>query len=177
MGFVFGFSLGQLLLRLGGLVIAWERVKPSALCGLATGSAILLVLTDWLSLYELRNSPHWTLLPIVLIFLTALSVCFICMIATPMPQAEGPIDMEAFYWHQRKTFFSAWLACELLATACNSVFLDTPKLLSENIPNLIAIPPICLALLVPHRWAQWTGLSLLTAITVFVLVTYQASLS
>ena len=67
-GFVFGFSLGHILLRIGGLAIERDRVQFSGLGILTIVSAILLVLSNWLSLYDFHDKQQWALIEIVSIF-------------------------------------------------------------------------------------------------------------
>lgn len=160
LAFVFALSLTQVLLRISALVVVRERVKFSALSCLAMAGAILLVYSNWLSFWELRTATEWSLVSISVTFLFALSICFICTLAAPHQAAEGTIDMDAFYWHQRKPFYWSWIVCETLAIVANLLFLNTPNasnLGAENALNLAMFPPITLALAVPKPWAQWAG--------------------
>jgi len=158
--FVFAVSLAQLLVRISALVASRDKVVFSGLSALAMANAILLVYLNWLAMYELRDAGNWNLLSISVMFLFSLSICFISTLAAPQLLADGPIDLEAFYWTQRYTYYGSWIACELLAMVGNRLFVTSflaSKLGAENLVNLAMFPPIILALAVPKRWAQWVG--------------------
>ena len=173
MAFVFAVSLAQLLIRISALVADREKVVFSGLSGLAMANAVLL------AMYELRDAGNWNLLSITVMFLFSLSICFICTLAVPQLLTDGPIDMDAFYSKQRKTYYVSWLVCETLAILANRLFVNSPmasKLDAENLINLAMFPPIILALVVPKPWAQWVGGSLLFALNATFLVVFERQL-
>ena len=177
--FVFAVSLAQLLVRISALVASRDKVVFSGLSALAMANAILLVYLNWLAMYELRDAGHWNLLSISLMFLFSLSICFISTLAAPQVLGDGTIDMEAFYWTQRYTYYGSWIACEILATIVNWLFADSPmssKLGAENLVNLAMFPPIILALAVRKRWAQWVGGGLLFVADLAFLVVFERQL-
>ncbi len=179
MAFVFAVSLTQLLIRVSALIADREKVAFSGLAGLAMANGILLVYSNWLAMYELRDAGNWNLFSITVMFLFALSICFICTLAAPQPMAGGPIDMEVFYWKQRKTYYWSWIVCETLAILGNWLFASSPvasKLGAENLLNLAMFPPIILALAVPKRWAQWVGGGALLALNATFLVVFERQL-
>jgi hypothetical protein len=119
MAFVFAVSLAQLLLRISALVASRDKVAYSGLSALAMINAIVLVYLNWLAMYELREAGSWSLLSISVTFLFALSICFTCTLAAPQLLAEGPVDLDAFYWKQRKIYYCSWIVCEALAVIIN----------------------------------------------------------
>jgi len=177
--FVFAVSLAQLLIRISALVSARDEVKFSGLSGLATANAILLAYMNWLAMWELRSAGDWNLLAITVTFLFSLSICFICTLAVPQIHADGPIDMDAFYWRQRKTYYWSWIVCETLAIIANLLFGNSPmasKLSAENLVNLTMFVPIILALAVPKRWAQWLGGIALLVLNATFLILFERQL-
>jgi len=120
--FVFAVSLAQLLIRISALVSAREKVKFSGLSGLAMANAILLVYMNWLAMWELHDAANWNLLSITVTFLFTLSICFICTLAAPQFLADEPVDLDAFYWKQRRTYYWSWIVCEALAIVANLLF-------------------------------------------------------
>jgi len=177
--FVFAVSLAQLLIRISALVTAREKVEFSGLSGLAMANAILLVYMNWLAMWELRDAGNWNLLSITITFLFALSICFVCTLAAPQVLTDGPVDLDAFYWKQRRTYYASWIVCEVLAIVVNLLFLNSAmasKLSAENLVNFAMFPPIILALTVPKRWAQWVGGSALFAVNGTFLVVFERQL-
>ena len=179
MAFVFAVSLAQLLIRISALVGDREKVAFSGLSGLAIANAILLVYLNWLAMYELREAGNWSLLSISVMFVFALSICFISTLAAPQLLTVDHVDMDAFYWKQRKTYYSSWIVCETLAIVANGLFANAPlaaKLGAENLLNLAMFPPIILALAVPRRWAQWVGGGALFALNATFLALFERHL-
>lgn len=177
--FVFAVSLAQLLLRISALVASRDKVVFSGLSALAMANAILLVYLNWLAMYELRDAGHWNLLSISVMFLFSLSICFISTLAAPQVLGDDPIDMEAFYWTQRNTYYFSWIACEILAMVANWLFASaalSSKLGAENLVNLAMFPPVILALAVRKRWAQWVGGGLLFVMDLTFLVVFERQL-
>jgi len=177
--FVFAVSLAQLLIRISALVSAREKVKFSGLSGLAMANAILLVYMNWLAMWELHDAANWNLLSITVTFLFTLSICFICTLAAPQFLADEPVDLDAFYWKQRRTYYWSWIVCEALAIVANLLFLNSTlasKLGAENLVNFAMFPPIILALTVRKRWAQWVGGAALFALNATFLVVFERQL-
>ena len=107
-------------------------------------NAILLLYLNWLAMYELREAGNWSLLSISVMFVFALSICFISTLAAPQLLTVDPVDMDAFYWKQRKTYYSSWIVCETLAIVANGLFANAPlsaKLGAENLLKLPRSPP------------------------------------
>jgi hypothetical protein len=176
--FVFAVALAQLLVRISALIAARERVAYSGLSALAMANAILLVYANWLAMWELRTATDWRLLPITVIFLFSLSVCFISTLSAPQEFGDKLIDLEAFYWRQRRTYFAAWFVCECLAILGNQVFPSpsAARLSVESLTSLAMFPPILLALLVPKRWAQWVGGGALLVLDLTFLIVFERQL-
>jgi hypothetical protein len=177
--FVFAVSLAQLLIRVSALVADRDKVEFSVLSTLAIANAVLLVYMNWLAMWELRSAGNWNLLSITVTFLFSLAICFICTLAVPQHLANGLIDMDAFYWRQRKTYYWSWIVCETLAILANRLFVNSPiasKLNAENLVNLAMFVPIILVLTVPKRWAQWAGGILLFVLNATFLVVFERQL-
>lgn len=181
LSFVLALSLTNLLLRVGVMVIARERVVFSSLGSIAIINSVLLVYLNWLSFWDIRNTPQWTLFAISLIFVFALTVFFVSTLAAPHGNVnDEKIDMDQFYWHQRKAFYWTWFACQLLAITGNILFFEGSQretFLEENDVNLAMLPPILLALLVERRWAQWTGSLGLLGANIFYLFSFVSEIS
>jgi hypothetical protein len=171
LSFVYALALTHLLSRIGTLMLARGRVRFSGLLALGMVNAIGLVFSNWLSLWDTRGLKTWSLLSITTQFLFAISIYFVCALAAPDASNERTIDMEAFYWHNRRPFYLMALTLVILAMFANVAFLGTPNpalFVSENVASLIFLVPVVLALAVKARWAQWlAGTGLLACITSF----------
>jgi hypothetical protein len=171
--FVFALATTGLLSRVGHLFIERARVKYSGLSAAASLNALLLIYLNWLSFWELRTTPGWTLLSITAIFLFALSVFLTSYFATPHMTTDTKIDMGAFYWRERKPFYWSFCISQVLAVICNQVFSyngTEVNFIRENAIDLLTLLPIALALAVPKRWAQWAAALALFILNLFFLL-------
>jgi hypothetical protein len=174
LSFVFALALTHLLSRIAALIVSRERVRFSGLLTLAMLNAVALVYTNWLQLWDIRGMRQWDLFSITALFAFAVTIYFVCALAAPEFSAEGEIDMEAFYWRNRRPFYTLLLLCMTLAIVSNFAFLQTPNtalFFQENAATLPFFVPCVLALAVPARWAQWlAGIGLLALTSTFAIV-------
>src|SRR5204863_8748032 len=102
------------------------------------------------------------------------AIYLICALSAPEAEDDVPIDLEAFYWRNRRLFYSAVMSGIVLALIGNAAFLKTPNpllFLEENAATLPMIAAAGLPLAVPARWAQWAGgLALLAMMIGFTIV-------
>lgn len=172
-------ALTHLLSRIGAMVIARERVRFSALLSLAAVNAVLFVFTNWLAIWDLRTMRDWDLFSVMSNFLFAIGIYFVCTLAAPEASAEGPIDMEAFYWRNRRLFYGTLMYCVLVSLVINAEFLKTAKaalFVEENAMVLPMIPAVALPLFVPARWAQWLGGTAFLLLTITFTILFSSSL-
>jgi hypothetical protein len=165
LSFVFALALTHLLSRVGALVLARKRVTFSGLQALVIVNAVVQVFLNWLTLWADRGVKNWDLLDITLLFVFALTNYFVCAAAAPEGGLEGPIDMQAFYWENRRLFYGLIALLMIAAIAGNVTYFKTgdPGLFwSETWTTLPFFAPCALAFFVSARWAQWvSGVSLL----------------
>jgi hypothetical protein len=180
LSFVYALALTHLLARIAELVVARDRVRFSGLLALGMANAVLLVFTNWLSIWDLHSVKSWDLATITLQFLFAVSIYLLCVLVGPKTPDEGPIDLEAFFWRQRPYFYSAILACVLLALVANLAFLKSANVslfVKENLATLPMLVPTILALVSRARWVQWmAGLSFL-ALVMWYTIAFCSTLS
>ena len=141
-------------------MLARERVRFSALLSVAAVNAVLFVFANWLSLWDLRSMRDWDLFSVTTQFLFAIGIYFVCILAAPEAPDEKPIDMEAFYWRNRRLFYGTLMYCVLLSMVINAEFLKTANaslFFEENAIVLPMMPAVALPLILRARWAQWTG--------------------
>src|ERR1700741_20901 len=91
LSFVYALALTHLLARIAELVVARERVRFSGLLALGMANAVMMVFTNWLSLWDLRTVQSWDLGSVAIQFLFAVSVYVICALVGPKMPDEGPI--------------------------------------------------------------------------------------
>ena len=160
LSFVYALALTHLLSRIAGLYFARKRVRYSGLAAILIVIAILMVFFSWLELWPFRNTPSWDLASVIVQFVYAIELYFLCALAAPEIVAEGTIDLDAYYWEEFRPFYGLLAATVLTAMAGNFTFLRTNDLStfwSWQIGSLPAFPPLILAIAVRARWAQWAA--------------------
>ena len=179
LSFVFALALTHLLSRLGTLMFAAERAKFSLLLSLAMLNATALVLCDWLVLWDEHGISQWNLASIAVNFTLAISVFFVCAAVAPEAQANNSVDMEAYYWRNRRSIWITAAASNGVALAANFIFLETPNtalFLQTTLATLPFFVPCALALAIPARWAQWVSGVALFALTVGFTIAFSGTL-
>jgi hypothetical protein len=160
LSFVYALALTHLLSRIGALILGRERVRFSGLLAICMAIAILMVFANWLSLWDLRGMHDWDLFSVTMQFAFAVAIYFVCALAAPEAGGEERIDMEAFYWRNRRLFYAVLLVCLFISLIINAEFLKTPNtalFVQENATVLPMIVAVGLPLTLQARWAQWLG--------------------
>ena len=75
--FVYALALTHLLARIAELIVARDRVRFSGLLALGMINAIILVFSNWLSIWDLRSIKSWDLVSITVQFLFAIVIFLI----------------------------------------------------------------------------------------------------
>ena len=141
------------------MLLARERVRFSGLLTLAIFNAVVQVFVDWLSVWDYRSIQQWDLLQIISLFSVPVGVYFVCAVSVPETEGGAPIDMDAFYWKNRRLYYSLWFVLLFFYLgACLPLARSNPQLaLQEALANVPFFAPILLALSVNARWAQWVA--------------------
>ena len=71
--FVYALVLTHLLAGIAELIVARDRVKISGLLAFGMDNAVILVFSNWLSIWDLRSIKSWDLASITIQFLFATS--------------------------------------------------------------------------------------------------------
>jgi len=163
-----------LLSRAGDLVLARDRVRFSGLLTVAILNAAAQVSFDWLALWDYRSLPQWDLATIVQLLIFPIIIFFICVVAVPATPDEGHVDMEAFYWKNRRLYYGLFALLLLVFMAESWILLNTsnPALaLQQSLSNLPFLAAALLAIFVSARWAQWVaGVSILVGSVAWSIV-------
>lgn len=172
--FVYALALGHLLIRVGELIVARERVRVSGLLLLGMTNAIIVVFENWLSLWDLRTIQSWDLGSISIQFIFAVSVFLICVFVAPRIPAEGAIDLEESFWCQRLAFYGTALAINILALLANIDYLKTANaavFFKMNALVLSGLVPTLLGLFSRNRIVQYlAGLGFLSENVAYLLI-------
>jgi hypothetical protein len=177
LSFVYALALTHVLSRIGALVLAFKRVRFSALLSLVILNALVQVFLGWLVLWNFRGVRQWDLISVVLQFALAIMTYFICIFAVPASDEE--LDMVALYERRRRPFYMSVLVLYVFAVVSNVPLLGSnPSLfLHMNEISLISLVPIVLPLCTRATWAQWVGGVGMLAFAIAFIVEFSGTLS
>jgi len=181
LSFVYALALTHLLSRVGALMLDRQRVRFSGLQALVMLTAGTQVYLNWLAIWYARGFAVWNLLSITGALVFAIWNYLLCVAAGPTLPEEGLIDLNGFYWQNRRLFWSVFTAGIALAVVINLGFTKTAPLtprqsLQWTLATLAFFLPGLLALAVSARWAQWTAALGAMAVSIAWLILFSASL-
>lgn len=162
LSFVYALALGHLLQRVGGLLVARERVRFSGLLALAIVNAVAQVFIDWLAIWDYRALGAWDLYTVTLFFVSSIVLFLMCAAVAPEAGPDQPVDMEAFYEKNHRLFYGLYVLLLITFLGMTLVAPDPDVGLRQALGNAPYFLISFLAIFVRARWAQWTaGLALL----------------
>ena len=159
LSFVYALAIAHLLSRVAALLLARGRVHFSGLQALAMLNAGTQPFLNWLISRDSHGVTVWSLADITASFLFAVTNFLVCAAAAPEVPAEGPVDLEAFYWANRRLFWGL-VALMMIVGLGSSVVLrlsDPHLFLEETLATLPFFLPPVLAIAIRARWAQWAA--------------------
>ena len=159
LSFVYALAIAHLLSRVGALLLARKRVRFSGLQALAMFNAGSQPFLNWLISRDTHGLTVWNLADITASFLFAVTNFLLCAAAAPEVPAEGSIDLEAFYWANRRLFWGLVAVMMVVGLGSTVVLrLYDPRLFAqETLATLPFFLPPALAIAIRARWAQWTA--------------------
>jgi len=159
LSFVFALALTHLLASATDLVLKRDRVRFSWLQALWMANAMLLLLTNWLSLWDTRGLAHWDIAAIVLQFFFTVLQYFTCSLVSPQVPEDGVLDMREFHARQKRWYIGAVAALGLYAIVINIFFHarlagSDPHFLAGQMMILPMIVLVMLAIFVHRPWLE-----------------------
>src|ERR1700730_341569 len=179
LSFVYALALTHLLARIAELIVARDRVKFSGLLALGMVNAVLLVFVNWLSLWDLRSVTSCDFASVAIQFLFAVSVYVVCALVGPKVPDEGALELEHFFWRQRRYFYGAIIICLVLALLANLDFLKTANtalFVKENLGPIAILGPSVVGLISRNYVVQWVAGVCLLALTIGFAIMFSSHL-
>jgi hypothetical protein len=163
LSFIYAIALTHLLSSATDLILSRDRVKASGLLIGWMVVALLMLVSNWLAAAALSSIKHWTTGEALLQFADAIVQYFTCSLVSIRTEAEGKIDMPAFFEKHRRVILLAFSALGVAAMIENFVDRNTSGLapaswISEDL-QILPLNLVLLAALVFRRpWVQWAAM-------------------
>jgi hypothetical protein len=146
LSFVFALAITHLLLTVAGLIRGWERVRISGPHALWLVIGLVTVIADWISFWDMRALPAWSVGTIFFVFALAfvnyLQVALVCPDIPP----EGPIDLTGFHEAQSRRYIGGFVASGVMALLANTIYGAGFNVSEWSVQNLAVIPMTLAAL-------------------------------
>jgi len=179
LSFVYALALTHLLSGTAELIRAGRRVRFSWFHAAWMLDALIVIVANWISFFDLRSAPAWNIGTIVFVLGIAvanyLQAALVCM---DVPE-EGPVDMVAFHERQGRKYIAATVASVIMALLAN-VFLGGAFNVQEWIAQNAAVIPMMVCTVAALIWIRGRVHALaligLGAMWVFYFVALQSAL-
>jgi hypothetical protein len=162
------FSATRMIRHRRSLVFSW----PHALWMI---NALLLLVCNWISLWDFHRLKSMTL-PVVLSGFALVGVMYvICALIAPDFEDGDSFDLRAFHARESRTYILAFAMILPLSLALNTAAgagVGIENWAQQNAIVLAMAPPILVPLLFRARWAQIGGPLVLAGTMVAFLVIY-----
>jgi len=140
-------------------------------------NALVTAFVSWLTMWSFRDTKGINLYDVTAFFVMSILIYLNCMAASPEPE-EDEIDMEAFFWAQRRFYYGSYSLLVIVFIAGTVVFLRTsqPQLfIQQTLSNLPFFVVALMGFLVARRWVQWVAGILIFVMSIAWTVAYSSS--
>ncbi len=103
----------------------------------------------------------------------------VCALVGPKVPDEGVLDLERFFWGQRRYFYGAIIICLVLALLANLDFLktvNTSLLVKENLGTIVFLVPSVAGLISRNYAVQWIAGICLLVLTIGFAIMFSSHL-
>lgn len=179
LSFVFALAITHLLSSVAGFIRAGRRLRFSWFHAFWMVNALAVIITNWISFWDLRLLPSWSVGTIFFTFLLAFVTYLQAALVCPEPRSEGTIDLCAFHAQQGQRYIGAFAALCAVAVVGNFIYGGTYNVTEWSAQNLAVIPMLAVALMatiVRRRWVDIAAPIALAALWVFIFVELQGAL-
>lgn len=178
LSFVYALAIAVVLQSAGRLIIERRRVRFSGLLALAMTNAVVTVFICWLAMWDYRDTQGITLYDVTIFFISSVLIYLYCVAVSPEPEAAGEIDMEAFFWAQRRFFWGVNVALIVSFVASTAIYLRTsqPQLfVQQTVSNLPFFLVALGAFLFRDRRLQWVANILILVMSIAWTIAFSSS--
>lgn len=178
-GFAFALALTHLLFAVTRMIRHRRELDFSVEHGLWMFNAILLLIANWLSLFDFRSKASFDLDSILVLFVLVTALYFACALVAPDFEDREEYDMRDFHRREGRTYIGAIAVLVIVSYLANiDATVEGVGLWgSENSLVVWMIPASILPLLFKARWVQLLCPLALIALNVAFMVIFYPAIS
>ncbi len=125
LSFVFAVALAHLLSSANDLILAGQRLRFSGLLALWMVNALIGLLVNWLSIWQLHIIRNWTVVDVLFQFAPAVLQYFACSLVSIRGEGGAALDMQGYYVAHRRAFTGAFAAMMIVNLLQNFTYRDS----------------------------------------------------
>ena len=179
LSFIYALALTHLLSGVVALIRADHRIRFSWIYAFWMLNAFLVIIANWISFWDLRAMPSWSMLAIAFMLLMAFANYLQAALVCPQVPKEGLVDLNVYHAEQGRRYIGATVASVALAVVANVVFGNTLNVAEWSAQNIAVVPMLLaavLAMIFRARWVQIAMPIVLMAIWIFYFSDLQDAL-
>ncbi len=179
LSFVYALAIAHVLTTVARLIGQRERVHFSWLHAFWMANAMLVLIIDWISYWDVHAVPSWTMASIAFVvgqsFLDYMQAALVC----PEIPDEGEIDLVAFHETRSRRYIGAFAATTAGALVLNLYFGRSFNVAEYLLQNAAVLPLFLVALaatIFRNRVVQTGAPVLLSLVWLYYLSALQSAL-
>jgi hypothetical protein len=174
--FVYALALTHLLMAAARMIRHRQGIVFSAPHILWMFIALILVIGNWISLWDFHVFTKITATVIAVGFAFSILVYLVCALVTPDFTGGGPFDLREFHRLQGSTYMGAGFATLIASVAVNAAAaasLGMQNWGNENTLVIAAVVPMAAAFFVRKSWVQIVApLILVVLLAAYIFIYY-----
>jgi hypothetical protein len=179
LSFVYAIAIAHLLTTAARLIGSRERVRFSWFHAYWMLNALLVLVVDWISFWDMHGVPSWTLASIAIMLMQSFVDYMQAALVCPEIPAEGEIDLALFHATHSRRYIGAFAVTAVWALIDNLYFgggYNVAELLRQNLAVVPLIVTAVFATIVRRRWADVVAIALLLSIWAYYVIDLQSAL-
>jgi hypothetical protein len=179
LSFVYALAIAHLLSTVAMLIRRSAQVRFSTIHAFWMLNAVLTIMANWISYWDLRSLPSWSVATIGFTFAMAFTNYLQAALVCPEVEGEARLDLVEFQARQRLRIVGSWAASCVFALVANAVYGSVFGVVNWNAQNLAVAPMLAgavIALVWSARWAQIAGIAITMAAWAFYFIDLQGAL-
>ena len=179
LSFVYALAIAHILTTVARLITNRERVRFSWLHAYWMVNAMLVLVVDWISFWDMRKISSWSMVSIGLVLAGSFADYLQAALVCPDLPPEGSIDLPAFHDKQSRRYISAFVGAGVMGLILNFYYSENFDVAEFAKQNMAVVPLLFISLtaaVVRRRWIQIICPMLLAAIWAYYLVDLQDAL-
>ncbi len=175
LSFVYSLAIAHVLSGVGRIVRHRRTITWSPPHALWTASVLLLIVGNWLSMWDFRQLPEVSIQTVALGSFYAVLLYLMATFVTPDVESPDQRDLRVFHEQERRTYIGATTVLIVVSLALNLAagHIGVSNWAEQNLLVLAMLPVSLVALFVRRVWLQTVAAALMAAgVLAFAIVYY-----